>query len=776
MMGSRENYLLMFSIAFANSACDKIAALEGQSQGAIQVMAYPNQAAFPACGESSKGLMAYSMEDSKFYICDGTAFTVAASNGSVPEKAEGGGSPAANTATADFTAPNLSITSPAADSSISSTFNVQGACNAGLSVVASVTDGGTSASATCAGDNTYSIALSLTGADGSRTIAVGTTNSVGQTVLKAVTVKKDATPPTVIISAPSVAQVKQSASVTYSVTFSDTNGVNATDSSKITLSTTGGASCSRAIAGAGTAGDPFIVTISNCSGNGTVGVSVAAGAATDAAGNTTLAAASATSVNVDNSAPTPTITSPAASTEFNNTTVTTALTGACETGLTVSLGGDVTAGQTATCSSSAYSFSSWTLTTGDGSKSVTVSQTDAAGNVGSSAARSFTLTTDATPPTAPTLTAADVTGLKPTLTGTCDSTATSHSATTTVGAVRSVTCTSGTLSVLVHLPAGSASFNVTATSTKNSINSSSSAVTFTRTEFTCPAGYVGVPAGGVAGLGNISASANDSAANSNANWWLDVNRDFCVMKYPAKNNGSNVAVSTTEGTPWVSIPRGTDETTAGGALKACKDAGSNYRLISNTQWQTVARNAESVAANWSGNAVGSGVMARGHTDQSPWNALANSTDDNAPYFGTENSGAAWNTLGATPAAGTEQKRTQTLSNGEVVWDFAGNVWQWVSDNYADLGLSPAFAGGWVEFSNTTKFPTASPSINRLLFAPLGLYTSDQNIGRLNGTVRGAVVRGGTWSDRTDAGLFAADLGNDAEVSYLSTGFRCVFLP
>jgi hypothetical protein len=771
MMGSRKNYLLMFSIAFANSACDKIAALEGQSQGAIQVMAYPNQAAFPACGESSKGLMAYSMEDSKFYICDGTAFTVAASNGSVPEKAEGGGSPAANTATADFTAPNLSITSPAADSSISSTFNVQGACNAGLSVVASVTDGGTSASATCAGDNTYSIALSLTGADGSRTIAVGTTNSVGQTVLKAVTVKKDATPPTVIISAPSVAQVKQSASVTYSVTFSDTNGVNATDSSKITLSTTGGASCSRAIAGAGTAGDPFIVTISNCSGNGTVGVSVAAGAATDAAGNTTLAAASATSVNVDNSAPTPTITSPAASTEFNNTTVTTALTGACETGLTVSLGGDVTAGQTATCSSSAYSFSSWTLTTGDGSKSVTVSQTDAAGNVGSSAARSFTLTTGTTTPT---LTAANVTGLKPTLTGTCDSTATSHSATTTVGAVRSVTCTSGTLSVLVHLPAGSASFNVTATSTKNSINSSSSAVTFTRTAFTCPAGYVGVPAGGVAGLGNISASANNSAANSNADWWLDVNRDFCVMKYPAKNNGSNEAVSTAEGTPWVSIQRGTDETEAGGALKACKDAGPNYRLISNTQWQTVARNAESVAANWSGNAVGSGVMARGHTDNSPANALANSTDDD-PYFGTENSGAAWNTLGATPAAGTEQKRTQTLSNGEVVWDFAGNVYQWASDNYADLGLSPAIAAGWDEFSNTTKFPTASPTINRLLFAPLGLYTSAQNIGKMNGGSAGAVFRGGTWGLVTKAGLFSAFMAG-AQTSGSNLGFRCVFLP
>ena len=181
-----------------------------------------------------------------------------------------------------------------------------------------------------------------------------------------------------------------------------------------------------------------------------------------------------------------------------------------------------------------------------------------------------------------------------------------------------MTCTNNTLNVLVHLPAGSADFSVTVTSTKNGVSSSSGAVTFTRTQFICPAGYVGVPARGVAGLGNTSAS------NGNASWWLDTSKDFCVMKYPAKNNNSSTyATSTMTGTPWVSIPRGTDETTAGGALMACKDAGTGHRLISNTQLQTVARNAESVNANWSGDAVGSGAMARGHTDRSPLSVLAN---------------------------------------------------------------------------------------------------------------------------------------------------------
>lgn len=280
---------------------------------------------------------------------------------------------------------------------------------------------------------------------------------------------------------------------------------------------------------------------------------------------------------------------------------------------------------------------------------------------------------------------------------------------------------------------------------------------------------MGVPASGVAGLGNISAFANISVANSNTNWWLDVDRDFCVMKYPAKDNGSNVAVSITAGTPWVS-------TTRDSSLNTCAALGADYRLISNTQWQTVTRNAESAAANWSGNAVGSGMMARGHTDNLPSNALASSTDDN-PCFGTENSGAAWNTPGATPAAGSEQKRTQTLSNGEVVWVFSGNVWQWMSDNYADLGLTPAIArGNWDEFSNTANFPTVPPAINRQLFAPLCLYSTAQNIGMIYGGSAGAVLRGGDWVNGALTGLFSAFLDQTPTIVGPRIGFRCAYLP
>ena len=33
-----------------------------------------------------------------------------------------------------------------------------------------------------------------------------------------------------------------------------------------------------------------------------------------------------------------------------------------------------------------------------------------------------------------------------------------------------------------------------------------------------------------------------------------------------------------------------------------------------------------------------------------------------------------------------QKRTHTLSNGEVIWDMAGNVWEWTSDVMAEQAV------------------------------------------------------------------------------------------
>jgi hypothetical protein len=274
---------------------------------------------------------------------------------------------------------------------------------------------------------------------------------------------------------------------------------------------------------------------------------------------------------------------------------------------------------------------------------------------------------------------------------------------------------------------------------------------------------VGVPGSGIPGLGNANAS------KGNANWWLDVDNDFCVMKYPAKNNnGSTFASSTMSGLPWTSIARGVDENEIGSAFQACRDIpNGTFRLISNSQWQTVVRNAESVFANWSGGAVGSGVMTRGHADGSA-GQLANSTDDQ-PYLGTGNNSSQ-------PAgAGWEQRRTRVLTNSEIVWDFGGNAHQLVSDNNSSLGISPSITSQ--DFSDLTSFPItgANGSINRLLFAPEGNFNDSKNAGVIYGSSYTTTARGGAnWGG--SSGSFFTYLSFSSNTKASDIGFRCAYLP
>ena len=120
----------------------------------------------------------------------------------------------------------------------------------------------------------------------------------------------DNTVPTINITGPSVAQANSSGSAEYTVTYADANFDTATLlDTDITLNTTGGASASKAVSGGPTV---WTVTLTNITGDGTVGITVAAGKASDLAGNTDVGASSAVSVIADNTPPTVTITGPPA--------------------------------------------------------------------------------------------------------------------------------------------------------------------------------------------------------------------------------------------------------------------------------------------------------------------------------------------------------------------------------------------------------------------------------------------------------------------------------
>jgi len=245
----------------------------------------------------------------------------------------------------------------------------------------------------------------------------------------------------------------------------------------------------------------------------------------------------------------------------------------------------------------------------------------------------------------------------------------------------------------------------------------------------CPTGFILVPGNAV----------------------LGTTTDFCVMKYEAKNVGG-VATSQADGAPWVSINQ-TD------AIAECSDIGAHLCTVNEVQ--TINRNIEAQGANWNSTVVGTGSLWKGHEDNSPANALVASSNDSDYYSGTGDSGTSL------------QRRTHTLSNGNVIWDWSGNVYEWMYGEGAGgtIGSDPAWyiTAGWIEWNNTQL---DSPERGKL--GPSNSsWTADNGIGRYYGGVgTNAFLRGGSWSYAAHAGVFALLLYCAPSDSGTSFGLRC----
>ncbi len=137
--------------------------------------------------------------------------------------------------------------------------------------------------------------------------APGAANSLGAN--KALVI--DTTAPTIFINAPSVSLTK-SGPVIYAIAYSDTNfNASTLSAGNITVNATGSASAgSVVISGSGSA---RTVTLSSITGNGTLGISIAAGTASDTAGNQAPAAGPSNTFTVDNTPPTISIGAPSVS-------------------------------------------------------------------------------------------------------------------------------------------------------------------------------------------------------------------------------------------------------------------------------------------------------------------------------------------------------------------------------------------------------------------------------------------------------------------------------
>lgn len=198
----------------------------------------------------------------------------------------------------------------------------------------------------------------------------------------------------------------------------------------------------------------------------------------------------------------------------------------------------------------------------------------------------------------------------------------------------------------------------------------------------CPTGFISVPGntefnqpGFCVAKYEMSyndADAPDSGTSAGTKDGTDVALDWNTMNY----NSAKIPVSMPNKYPIVNINQLH-------AITACQSMGAGYHLVTNNEWMTVARNIEQQGDNWSTGIVGSGGLYRGITGEAnsttslgcdtPSSAGAGSRAYVAKPLSTDTT-----KFGASKTNDCDSKRQLKLSNNQIVWDIAGNVWSHVN--------------------------------------------------------------------------------------------------
>jgi len=265
---------------------------------------------------------------------------------------------------------------------------------------------------------------------------------------------------------------------------------------------------------------------------------------------------------------------------------------------------------------------------------------------------------------------------------------------------------------------------------------------------------------------------------------------FCVMKYearcPGDSDGTGCATSTSPSVATADLdydPWRTDISQEE-AIQVCQNLGEGYHLISDKEWMTIAENVAYVDSNWTGGSIESGHLRRGFSAATAHDGFVNS----APAPTTGDSADAWNRAADTVAAASgcagdncRLVRTHTLSNGEIIWDFSGNLWEWTDAYiYSDATdkqemPKPNTASQWNEYTAVTDYKGIGyirpPESGWISAMSIGKIYIDSDAANPSGNYH-AFLRGGNWSYGSGAGVFTLYLTYSPANVYTSFGFRC----
>jgi hypothetical protein len=274
----------------------------------------------------------------------------------------------------------------------------------------------------------------------------------------------------------------------------------------------------------------------------------------------------------------------------------------------------------------------------------------------------------------------------------------------------------------------------------------------------CPPGYVGV--------------AGDATFGT---------ADFCAAKYEMKKEEAGLidadgndsgpcgegwsnqwkALSVAEGLPWTCI----EFPDARSSCAQLTDADTSYRLITNAQWQSIARNVESVSDNW----TPGGVLRQGAI------GLPCAADDAQACYDSGDKVAR--------TIDTNTIARHFLRNGEEIWDLSGNVWDTVDPkgDGSTLSYTNAAPDGWLEIDSPEAIAVynGTPDLEEQDFRPREDYSPnflDHGLGMIylfTGAQSNRIMaRGGHFYQGRENGVFATFVGQQPNEIHPHIGFRC----